>query len=109
MSAGSEIPLEQNGLRETIVAGKRDKNVDRLHWTQTMKREGIESLDIYWYVTGSDNSADDPARLEERLLRKFRQIYGHLRNGTGANNWRSLSLIAQKTLSKYLMHWRFVF
>ncbi len=39
VSADSELALQPNGLRETIVEGKRDKNLDRLHWIQAMKRE----------------------------------------------------------------------
>lgn len=67
------------GIKDRIVNGHQFGKIPRrISWLNQMKLEGIETLDIYWYVTHCDHYSDCPRRLENRLLQKHFDIYGRL-------------------------------
>jgi hypothetical protein len=66
------------GLKDRLVNGKQFGEPRRNSWKTIMQYEKIEALDIYWYVTHSDNFIDCPKIIENKLLRKHLEIYGRL-------------------------------
>ena len=69
--------IRKGGIKDRLVNGKRDGKLRRTFWREEMLRENIEALDIYWYVTHDDRYIDCPLKLEDDLLERFRDIYGH--------------------------------
>ena len=43
-----------------------------------MLLEGIEALDVYWYITHGADFVDCPRILENKLLQKYLKIHGRL-------------------------------
>ncbi len=67
------------GLKDRIINGKdSDKVPRRKLWIELMELEGIEALDIYWYVTYNGVNNDFPEDIERILLQKYINIYGSL-------------------------------
>jgi hypothetical protein len=66
------------GIKDRLVNGKQFGDPRRNSWRTQMLKEEIEALDIYWYVTHSDNFVDCPRILENKLLQKHFDIYGRL-------------------------------
>ncbi len=66
------------GIKDRLVNGKQFGAARRNSWKQQMNIEGIEALDIYWYVTHNDDYVDCPKVLENKLISKYIAIYGHL-------------------------------
>ncbi len=67
------------GIKDRIVNGHQFGKVTRhKSWITQMNREGIETLDVYWYVTHDADYSDCPKKLERHLLQKYLQIYGRL-------------------------------
>jgi hypothetical protein len=66
------------GIKDRLVNGKQFGDPRRNSWRTQMLKEKIEALDIYWYVTHSDNFVDCPRILENKLLQKHFDIYGRL-------------------------------
>lgn len=66
------------GLMDRLVNGKQFGSARRNSWRTVMLVEKIEALDIYWYVTHNDQFVDCPKIIENKLLRKYFEIYGRL-------------------------------
>jgi hypothetical protein len=67
------------GLRDRIINGKDSHKVPRRKlWIALMKSEGIEALDIYWYVTYDEINKDFPEDVERVLLQQYVNLYGEL-------------------------------
>jgi hypothetical protein len=66
------------GLKDRLVNGKQFGEPRRNSWKQRMLLEGIEALDIYWYITHNDEFVDCPRVIENKLLSKHLDIYGRL-------------------------------
>lgn len=67
------------GLKDRIINGKdSDKVPRRKSWTELMQKEGIEALDIYWYVTYDGINKDYPEDVERVLLQGYINLYGEL-------------------------------
>ncbi|GEP94565.1 hypothetical protein CCY01nite_08250 [Chitinophaga cymbidii] len=66
------------GLKDRLVNGKQFGEPRRNSWRRQMLFEGIEALDIYWYVTHNEEFTDCPKILENKLLLKHLDIYGQL-------------------------------
>ena len=66
------------GLKDRLVNGKQFGEPRRNSWKRQMLTEGIEALDIYWYVTHNSDFIDCPRLLENRLLLRHLDIYGRL-------------------------------
>ena len=65
------------GMKDRIVNGHQFGKISRkFSWPAQMTLEGIEALDIYWYVTHDDKTNDCPRMLENKLLTAHLQIYG---------------------------------
>ena len=83
---GSSGKIEENGemsgktapggLKKSIVNGPPFENTPGLQ--NQVKRENIEALDIYWYVTHDQQHQDSPQKLKDMLLQKHIDIYGRL-------------------------------
>jgi len=58
------------GLKDRLVNGEQFGAPRQNSWKAQFKNEGIEALDIYWYVTHDENFVDCPRILENKLLQK---------------------------------------
>jgi len=70
--------IRKGGLKDRLVNGKQFGEPRRNSWRIQMLKEKIEALDIYWYVTCTDNFTDCPRILENKLLQKHFDIYEQL-------------------------------
>ncbi len=66
------------GIKDRLVNGKQFGESRRNSWKRQMLSEGIEALDIYWYITHNDKFTDCPKVIENKLLSKHLDIYGRL-------------------------------
>ena len=67
------------GIKDRIVNGHQFGKVPRrISWIKQIEKEGIEALDIYWYVTHCNEYSDCPRTLENKLLQKHLTLYGRL-------------------------------
>jgi hypothetical protein len=67
------------GMKDRIVNGYQFGKVPRKYsWPMQMLKEDIEALDIYWFVTHSDDYCDCPEMVESRLLQMHLDVYGKL-------------------------------
>ena len=66
------------GLKDRLVNGKQFGEARRNSWKAQILKEGIEALDIYWYVTHCDNFVDCPRVVENKLLQRHYDVYGRL-------------------------------
>jgi hypothetical protein len=76
LKADGTLFIRQGGIKDRLVNGKRDGVLRRTFWISEMIKEGIEALDIYWYVTHDNNNIDCPKKLEDFLLNAFKDLYG---------------------------------
>jgi hypothetical protein len=57
------------GIKDRIVNGKHfNRMARRKSWPQQIKLEGIEALDIYWYITYDGKNKDFPEDVERTLI-----------------------------------------
>lgn len=71
-------PAVNKGLKEVIINGLQPGGVSRsISWPLQMQMDGIEALDVYWYVTQGKDYKDCPQQLERKLIKKYSMIYGH--------------------------------
>lgn len=68
----------KDGLRGRFLTGKTKGLLRKIYWPQKMKEEGIDALDVYWYVTYSSQNQDLPRDVEVDLLLKYRDVFGEL-------------------------------
>lgn len=66
------------GIKDRIVNGKQFGQPRRNSWKAKILEEGIEALDVYWYVTHNESFIDCPRILEIKLLKNYHNIYGQL-------------------------------
>lgn len=67
------------GIKDRIVNGHQFGKIPRKKsWPNQMRKENIEALDVYWYVTHNEKNIDCPKNLENLLLQKHLDIYGKL-------------------------------
>lgn len=67
------------GIKDRIVNGHQFGKIPRrLSWARQMKKENIQALQIFWYVTHSDAYVDCPRALENQLLQKHLVLFGYL-------------------------------
>lgn len=67
------------GLKDCIINGKDFNGIPRRKsWLALMKSEGIDALDIYWYVTYDGINKDFPEDVERVLLQRYINLYGEL-------------------------------
>jgi hypothetical protein len=64
------------GLRQCIINGLGQQNEPRTQaWPIKMLAEGIDALDIYWYVTYSGSLKHHPGGVQSMLLFQYSKIY----------------------------------
>jgi hypothetical protein len=51
-----------------------------LSWINKIKKENIDGLDIYWYVTFTQRTRDIPFFVQSLLLQRYFELYGRLPN-----------------------------
>ncbi|WP_185217999.1 hypothetical protein [Sphingobacterium mizutaii] len=67
------------GIKDRIVNGHQFGKIPRkTSWPKQMELENLESLDVYWFVTHCDKFLDCPRILENKLLKKYNEVYGCL-------------------------------
>jgi len=66
------------GIKDRIVNGKQFGAPRRVSWKSKMVSEGIEALDVYWYVTHDNKNFDCPRVVENQLLMNHREVYNRL-------------------------------
>lgn len=67
------------GIKDRIVNGKHfNKVARRKSWPSQMLLENLEVIDVYWYVTYDAKNFDFPEDIEGQLLKKYKDIFGHL-------------------------------
>lgn len=66
------------GIKDRLVNGKQFGTPRKHTWKILMISEQIEALDIYWYVTHNDIYVDCPRVLENKLLKRYHEVYGRL-------------------------------
>jgi len=49
-----------------------------LSWINKIKKENIDGLDIYWYVTFNQRTRDIPFFVQSLLLQRYFELYGRL-------------------------------
>jgi hypothetical protein len=60
---------ENEGIRDQIIK-------EQLFLKSKLKQENIEDLDIYWYVTQTSKSINDPRKIKDQVLKTHQGIYG---------------------------------
>jgi hypothetical protein len=63
------------GLKDSIVNGTFFGEPRHIGWKKEMKREKMDALDIYWYVTHNEEYIDCPKCLERQLIQSYIEIY----------------------------------
>jgi hypothetical protein len=66
------------GFKDRLVNGKQFGEPRRNSWKAQMLKEGIEALDVYWFVTHCDRFVDSPRAVENKLFRRHYDVYGRL-------------------------------
>lgn len=71
--------VEGESLYQALVEGlHKGKEPRGEAWKALMDKNGIEGLDVYWYVTQYGTKTDDPAVIEKKILKLHKEIYGGL-------------------------------
>lgn len=67
------------GIKDRLVNGHQfGKTPRRISWSNQMKLENIEALDVYWYITHNESFMDCPRKVENSLLKKYLNLNGQL-------------------------------
>ncbi len=67
------------GMKDRLVNGHHFGKIARKYaWPIQMMAEGIEALDIYWWVTYDENHKDCPCDVELELLDYYNAVNGSL-------------------------------
>lgn len=68
-----------NTLNEEITKAPHFEEQPRyLSWPKQIKKEKIEALDVYWYVTLDKNNRDLPEDVERILMQQYIHSHGKL-------------------------------
>ena len=74
---GKSGTIQQNGrFKEQGLRGSINKHLD--YFDMKCRKEKIDALDIYWYVTVDENTNDLPGFVEGLLMQRFFEVYGCL-------------------------------
>ena len=60
------------GVKDRLVNGKQFGAPRRISWKSKMISEGIETLDVYWYVTQDNENVDCPKEVESQRFGAWR-------------------------------------
>ena len=67
------------GIKDRIVNGHQFGKIPRrISWPEQMRTEGIDELDIYWYITHNQNFIDCPREIEKSIISKYLHNFGRL-------------------------------
>lgn len=66
------------GLKDILINGEQFGKPRHESWPEILKKESIEGLDIYWYVTHNDKIQDFPKKIQKKLLQVFQSVYSRL-------------------------------
>ncbi len=67
------------GIKDRIINGHQFGKIPRrISWLNQIRKENIEALDVYWYITHNETYIDCPRDIEKILLNKYFDIYGCL-------------------------------
>jgi len=72
------IKNREDGLKGRIVRGKQFGKSRKSSWPKKMIEDGMEVLDVYWYVTFDATIQDIPAYVEGLLIQRFFEMHGRL-------------------------------
>ncbi len=80
---GSSGTINQKGrFSNQLLRGRLNNEHDGMkrqnYFEQKMKQEGIDALDIYWFVTFDENNQDLPGYVEGILMQRYFEMYGTL-------------------------------
>lgn len=65
------------GIKTAILTDNLSaKTLRSQAWPVKMLSEGIDALDIYWWVTYKGNLKDDPENVKRNLIRIHREMFG---------------------------------
>src|SRR5699024_3507623 len=70
------VYIEQSGFGSSLLNDQI--NTYQEYFDQKMSAEGIEVLDIYWYVTYNQNHQDVPDYVKGLLMQRYYEIYGDM-------------------------------
>jgi hypothetical protein len=70
--------LQKGGLRGMIMNRHQFGKTAKVSWPVQMLAEGIEALDIYWYVTYEGRIKHNPEEIEENIMQQIFDIGGQL-------------------------------
>lgn len=74
-----DIKHRKGGLFDRIVNGHQFGKIPRKKsWAQKLKDENIEALDVYWYDTFNNETADIPVYVEAIIIQRFFEVHGNL-------------------------------
>lgn len=65
------IRERDGGIYDRIVNGKQFDDVRKRSWPNMMHSQGIDRLEVHWYVTVDDNIAHIPKYVEALLIQDF--------------------------------------
>ncbi len=80
---GKSGTMLQNGtfkdqLLRNRINNRQDGIKRQQYFEQKMKQEGIDGLDIYWFVTFDDQHQDLPAFVEGQIMQQYFDVHGCL-------------------------------
>lgn len=80
---GKSGTMQSNGKFKDQMLNKRLNNKQegiprQKFFEQKIEKEGIDTLDIYWYVTFDEENQDIPSYVEGVLLQRYFEIYRQL-------------------------------
>lgn len=80
---GKAGTIKQNGEYKIQSLKKRINNKQKkvkrqVFFEQKMIEEGIEALDIYWFVTVDDKQKDIPQYVEGLIMQRYFETFGEL-------------------------------
>lgn len=66
-------------LKDEIVNGHQFGNKPRkISWPNRVKKEGMDAIDVYWYVTHDKKNNDCPKTVAQNLLEAHAVLHGEL-------------------------------
>ena len=78
MQSDGNIKNREDGLKGRIVKGKQFGKSRKSSWPKKMIEDGMEVLNVYWYVTFDSIIQDIPAYIEGLLIQRFFELHGRL-------------------------------
>lgn len=74
------MKVRKGGLYDRIVNGKQTGTNEprKTFWKQKLIDEGIDALDIYWFVTFNEDHKEIPAFVEAQVLQEHFELFDRL-------------------------------